>query len=845
MRRRASSMSVCLPTRHVVVLKIEKRGHRSHKNQTMIRGIRGRPSLLFLAPGSNSRIRVGFGSSVVSRQSSSSFGPLISRLERLTRGGYRRHLRLLNSNNIRLHNQVPSFSSLSPLNHTFSTSTMVKETSFPVQDLVPKSETNVLKFLQDHPTYDGRGVVIGILDTGIDPGAASLGFMEDGVTPKLLDIVDCTGSGDVDMSTIVTLQEDPSDSSKWTIQGLSGRTLYLSKQWNIQPLPKVSAKEKEDKEKEAKKSPEATTTATASTTEEKDGETKGDKPEESSGLQVRIGIKRAFELFPTSVINRVKRHRQQVLEQELHDHVVDLRAKLASLPSSSLSPAQVKQRDDWQARLDVLTDSNYQKEDPGILLDCVTFWNGEEYCAVIDSSDTGCMEALTPLKAFGKERQYATISTVDQYNYGVQFYDDGSVLSIVGDISPHGTHVAGIASAAEGERSGVAPGAQLVSLKIGDSRMNGMETGAAIIRGMMEAVRLGCHVINLSYGEGTQLPNKGRVIQCAEELVWRHGVVFVSAAGNNGPALTSVNAPGATSSPIMAVAAYVSPEMMKANYSLTSNTTNEDDLVGTTYTWSSVGPAADGDNGVSLCAPGGAVTSVSSWTLQKSRLMNGTSMSSPHACGCVALLISACLQEGIPISPARIQRALENTAKDMGLSRVQQGAGMIQVDKALEYLQANKDTPFEDVSYSVRIDGKAGNPRGIYLRQPDETSVKQTFGISVSPRFQRKGVDIEDEHQKQRIDFELMCAIESTADWVSVPDHFMLMNNGRVFKINVDTSQLPPGLHTADVLGYDSHNMGRGPVWRVPITVAKPLEEHRAIVLGELEVRLFLCICLQ
>ncbi len=82
--------------------------------------------------------------------------------------------------------------------------------------------------------------------------------------------------------------------------------------------------------------------------------------------------------------------------------------------------------------------------------------------------------------------------------------------------------------------------------------------------------------------------------------------------------------------------------------------------------------------------------------------MNGTSMSSPHAAGCVALLLSACKAEGISISPSRVYRAIENTAKQLdGLSTLQQGWGMIQVDKAWEYLVARKDCNAEDVSVSL------------------------------------------------------------------------------------------------------------------------------------------------
>jgi tripeptidyl-peptidase II len=106
-------------------------------------------------------------------------------------------------------------------------------------------------------------------------------------------------------------------------------------------------------------------------------------------------------------------------------------------------------------------------------------------------------------------------------------------------------------------------------------------------------------------------------------------------------------------------------------------------------------------------APGGAITCVPNWTLAKSQLMNGTSMSSPNCAGNFALILSGLKAKGIAYTPHRVQRAVKNTGKLLSnVTPLAQGNGVMQTEAAFEYITKFAADAVEDVQFKVTVGGQ-------------------------------------------------------------------------------------------------------------------------------------------
>ena len=260
------------------------------------------------------------------------------------------------------------------------------------------------------------------------------------------------------------------------------------------------------------------------------------------------------------------------------------------------------------------------------------------------------------------------------------------------DTNGHGTHLAGIiAGRADSARNGsyvtdtesflgVAPDARIVSIKVAN------RVGAADVSQVIAAIDWvvqhkddrHIRVLNLAYGADSRQPYEVDPLAFAAEQAWKHGLVVVTAAGNDG-----FSRSGSMTSP-----AY-DPYVLAVGATSTNGTValGDDEVASFSSSGKSRNPdlVAPGTSIVSLRVPGSYVDDEYSSTGYVSPTLfrgSGTSQAAAVVAGAAALI----LEQRPTITPDQVKKILKDTAFSLtGTRPDMQGNGTLNLVSALTF----------------------------------------------------------------------------------------------------------------------------------------------------------------
>ena len=237
----------------------------------------------------------------------------------------------------------------------------------------------------------------------------------------------------------------------------------------------------------------------------------------------------------------------------------------------------------------------------------------------------------------------------------------------------HGTAVASLIIGGNSLTPGVAPGADILSVRIADD--NGTSDSFLLAKGIVAAVDAGAGLINISMGS----LGDSALVRNAVQYALEHGVLIAAAAGNNGT--DQVSYPAANPG-VIAVGAV--------------------DALGNHLDFSNSGAV------IALAAPGYGINAA--WTGDQAMTVSGTSFSTPIVIGVLAAIMT---QAGTgQLTPAQAYQKMTAYLNDSGAAGPdpQLGGGMPDLGRVL-----NASTPgiYDAAVASTRIlEPDAGNPYG-------------------------------------------------------------------------------------------------------------------------------------
>jgi len=292
----------------------------------------------------------------------------------------------------------------------------------------------------------------------------------------------------------------------------------------------------------------------------------------------------------------------------------------------------------------------------------------------------------------------------------VQFVDFVNNQSSAYDDFGHGTHVSGIIAGdgfdSGGRRAGIAPGANVVALKVLDGSGRGCISDliAAFDYVLANQALYSIRAVNVSIGAGVYESYNTDLLTVSAKRLVQAGIVVVAAAGNNGTQDGAVQYGGIT-------APGNAPWVLTVGASTHNGTIDRSDDAMATF--SSRGPTAlDYAAKPDLVAPGVGIESLSSpgstlYTTRGSALLpgtvdpgflpylslSGTSQATPVVTGTVALM----LQANPSLTPNAVKAILQYTAQIYpGYDALTEGAGFLNALGAVQLAQSFAGAPLTD-----------------------------------------------------------------------------------------------------------------------------------------------------
>jgi subtilisin family serine protease len=421
--------------------------------------------------------------------------------------------------------------------------------------------------------------------------------------------------------------------------------------------------------------------------------------------------------------------------------------------------------------------------------------NTGDWVVYFDTNGNGDLSDEQPIKNYDKDQQFFHIKTTKPLaplTFALNVFPDERKISLFFDDGFHGTHVAGIASGylIDGSTvNGVAPGAKLIGLKLGDNLYTG---GATVTESMKNAYlyadkiskeRKEPCIVNMSFGIGAEIEGQAEMENFITKLMKDNPYLYICVAnGNEGPSISSAGLPS-SSDYVFSSGAVLTKSVGRDLYGATLN----NDII---LYFSSRGGEVDKPDVVS---PGAAFSTVPNY-MPADRFW-GTSMASPYTSGVMSLLLSAAAKEypDIKIPSELLYEAVRQSATYMeNYSWIDQGHGYINAEKAWEllkkYIDQGEVKNYEHYTITSLApnmpDNKAPN---LYLRDGSFITGKETFNFIVKrDNFQKEGK------------FYRGYNIKTDADWILPIQKKTYIRNDQPTMISVrfDKSKLDkPGLY--------------------------------------------------